>query len=175
MTAGTAVTCVTFDSDGIASSAAGQTVEVLMDVQLDHVVLWVADPLRSLDFYQRVVGLPPVRADAFRTGEAPFPSVRVSTESIIDLMPRAAAAAVNAVPGAGGTAGHPVNHICLAMGREEFDALRRRLADNAVSVPITMEQSFGARGMAPRAFYFTDPDNNVIEARYYPSSPASDA
>ncbi|WP_416210862.1 VOC family protein [Frankia sp. Cr2] len=140
-----------------------------MEAKLDHVVLWVADPLRSLDFYQRVVGLPPVRADAFRTGEAPFPSVRVSTESIIDLMPRAAAAAaaVNAVPGAGGTAGHPVNHICLAMGREEFDALRRRLADNAVSVPVTMEQSFGARGIAPRAFYFTDPDNNVIEARYY--------
>ncbi|WP_322753960.1 VOC family protein [Frankia sp. Cas3] len=146
-----------------------------MDVHLDHVVLWVADPLRSLDFYQRVVGLPPVRAEEFRAGAAPFPSVRVSTESIIDLMPRAAAAAVNAVPGADRTAGHPVNHICLAMGREEFDALRRRLADNGVGVPVTMEQSFGARGMAPRAFYFADLDNNVIEARYYPSSPASDA
>jgi hypothetical protein len=31
-----------------------------------------------------------------------------------------------------------------------------------------MQQSFGARGLAPEAFYFKDPDNNVIEARYYP-------
>jgi glyoxylase I family protein len=30
-----------------------------------------------------------------------------------------------------------------------------------------MTQSFGARGFAPEAFYFADPDGNVLEARYY--------
>jgi hypothetical protein len=49
-----------------------------MQAKLDHVVLWVAEPLRSLEFYERVGGLIPVRADEFREGKAPFPSVRVS-------------------------------------------------------------------------------------------------
>jgi hypothetical protein len=39
-----------------------------MQAKLDHVVLWVADPLRSLEFYEQVVGLAPVRADEFREG-----------------------------------------------------------------------------------------------------------
>jgi glyoxylase I family protein len=47
-----------------------------MQAKLDHVVLWVTDPLRSLEFYEKVVGLAPVRADEFREGKAPFPSVR---------------------------------------------------------------------------------------------------
>jgi glyoxylase I family protein len=139
-----------------------------MDVRIDHVVIWVADALRSLAFYEDVVGLPGIRVDEFRNQLAPFPSVRVSADTIIDLMPIAAAPAVDQAFGAQrNTAGHPVNHICLAMGRDEWDALRQRLADHDVVVSGAMEQSFGARGLAPRAFYFLDPDNNVIEARYY--------
>ena len=45
-------------------------------------------------------------------------------------------------------------------------SLRKRLADNGVSVSKVMTNSFGARGLAPEAFYFLDPDKNVIEARY---------
>jgi catechol 2,3-dioxygenase-like lactoylglutathione lyase family enzyme len=45
---------------------------------IDHVVLWVDDASRSLDFYTRVVGLESVRAEEFASGAAPFPSVRVS-------------------------------------------------------------------------------------------------
>jgi hypothetical protein len=60
----------------------------LMQAKLDHVVLWVADPLRSLEFFEKVVGLAPVRAHEFREGKAPFPSVRVSSDSIIDLTTR---------------------------------------------------------------------------------------
>jgi catechol 2,3-dioxygenase-like lactoylglutathione lyase family enzyme len=134
---------------------------------IDHIVVWVEDPLRSLDFYQRVVGLPGVRAEEFREEKVPFPSVRVSTDSIIDLMMRSAAPAVDAITGDGGSAGHPVNHVCLAMSQGEFEALRGRLAENGVNTSATMEQSFGARGVAPHAFYFQDPDGNVIEARYY--------
>ena len=127
-------------------------------MRMDHVVLWCADPLRSIDFYERVVGLPGVRVEEFRAGQAPFPSVRVSAESIIDLMPLAAA------PRLGDSAGHPVHHLCLSMSHEEFEALRQR-----VDVAASMTDSFGAQGLAPHTFYFQDPDANVIEARYYGS------
>lgn len=49
-------------------------------MRLDHVVLWVQDPAVAMDFYTRVVGLQPVRFDEFLTGDAPFPSVRVSDD-----------------------------------------------------------------------------------------------
>jgi glyoxylase I family protein len=77
-----------------------------MQAKLDHVVLWVADPNRSLEFYVKVVGLTPVRADEFREGKAPFPSVRVSSDSIIDLMAKVAAPIIDHMVGVSGTAGN---------------------------------------------------------------------
>ena len=56
-------------------------------MRLDHVVLWTKDPRAAVDFYMRVVGLDPVRFSEFEAGEAPFPSVRVCADSIIDLVP----------------------------------------------------------------------------------------
>jgi catechol 2,3-dioxygenase-like lactoylglutathione lyase family enzyme len=138
-----------------------------MQARLDHVVLWVEDPLRALDFYEKIVGLTGVRVAEFRAGQAPFPSVRIADDAIVDLMTRVAAPVVDAMAGAPGSAGHPVNHVCLAMSVEEFEALRARLEAHDVALSPMMEQSFGARGLAPRAFYFRDPDGNVLEARYY--------
>jgi glyoxylase I family protein len=138
-----------------------------MNAKVDHVVLWTDDPLRAVDFYERVVGLTPVRVDEFRAGLAPFPSVRVSAESILDLMARAAASVVDAMTGSDASAGHRVNHVCLSMTEAEFTALRERLAAHDVAMSPMTQQSFGARGLAPNAFYFRDPDGNVIEARYY--------
>jgi glyoxylase I family protein len=138
-----------------------------MEARIDHVVLWVTDPLRSLTFFEQVVGLSSVRAQEFRDGTAPFPSVRVSEDSIMDLMPRVAAPIVDTMVGAPGSAGHPVNHVCLALTLAQITGLRARLAEHGVNVSATMANSYGARGVAPEAFYFLDPDNNVIEARCY--------
>ena len=138
-----------------------------MQAKMDHVVLWVSDPLRTLDFFVNIVGLTPVRADEFREGKAPFPSVRVSSDSIIDLMAKVAAPLIDHMVGVSGTAGNLVNHVCIAMSRDELEALRKRLADSGVTVSKVMTNSFGARGLAPEAFYFLGPDNNVIEARFY--------
>lgn len=138
-----------------------------MTVRIDHIVLWTDDPLRSVAFYERVVGLSGVRVEEYRAGTAPFPSVRVCDDSIIDLMPGDGAPVLNAVAGMEGSAGHPVNHVCLAMSRDDYDALRDRLEEHGVAELVTMETSFGARGHAPTAFYFADPDGNILEARHY--------
>ena len=121
----------------------------------------------ALDFYSRVVGLTPVRSGEFEAGEAPFPSVRVSEDSIIDLMPLQMADGLGSVAGAEGSAGHPVNHVCLAVSKPEYDALDRRLQAEGVETSARMNHTFGARGGAPHAYYFADPDGNVVEARYY--------
>jgi catechol 2,3-dioxygenase-like lactoylglutathione lyase family enzyme len=139
-----------------------------MDGRLDHVVIWVDDPSRAVDFYQQVVGLDGVRVDEFRDGKAPFPSVRVSSESIIDLMARTGAAATDAFTGGDGSAGHPVNHVCLALDQADFAALQQRLNARDVAASAVMENSFGAQGHALKSFYFSDPDGNVIEVRCYP-------
>ena len=126
--------------------------ENLMHAKMDHVVLWLSDPLRTLDFFVNVVGLTPVRANEFREGKAPFPSVTVSSDSIIDLMAKIAAPLIDHMVGVQGTAGNLVNHVCIAMSRDDVEALRKRLADSGVSVSKVMTNSFGARGLAPEAF-----------------------
>jgi glyoxylase I family protein len=138
-----------------------------MDARLDHLVCWVSDQHRALDFYERIIGLPGVRAAEFKEGKAPFPSVRVCGDTIIDLMPQSAARRVDEGTGVKGTAGHPVNHFCLAVDRTDFEELQKRLASHGVEVTGTGTNSFGARGISPDVIYFPDPDGNVIEARHY--------
>ncbi|MDP4500800.1 VOC family protein [Nonomuraea sp. NBC_00507] len=138
-----------------------------MDARLDHIVCWVADQLVSLRFYEQVVGLPGVRAEEFREGKAAFPSVRVSSGTILDLMAYESANGVDEGTGVTGSAGHPINHFCLAVSREDFDALQVRLKQHDVEVTGSGTNSFGAQGIAPETIYFPDPDGNVLEVRYY--------
>lgn len=137
-----------------------------MTTRIDHIVLWVQDPNRSLEFYEKVVGLPGVRVEEYRSGEAPFPSVRVADDSILDLMAKAMAPMVGTLAQREGSAGHPVNHVCLAMSAEEVSRLRQRLEAADVTIAGEMDRSYGARGYG-KAFYFHDPDGNVLEARHY--------
>ncbi|OBI15055.1 VOC family protein [Mycobacterium sp. E2497] len=135
--------------------------------RLDHVVLWTRSPRASMDFYTRVVGLEPVRFAEYEAGDAPFPSVRVCEDSIIDLLPVADAAATESLTRTAGSAGHPVNHVCLALSKPEYDALDQRLQAEGVDTGARLSPTFGARGWAPQGYYFADPDGNVVEARYY--------
>jgi catechol 2,3-dioxygenase-like lactoylglutathione lyase family enzyme len=135
--------------------------------RLDHIVLWTKDPRAAMDFYSRVVGLAPVRFAEFEAGEAPFPSVRVCEDSIIDLSPLDNIGSTDALTGVQGSAGHPVNHVCLALSKSEYDALDRRLQAAGVDTSARLHGSYGARGAAPQGYYFRDPDGNVVEARYY--------
>ncbi|MFJ4540644.1 VOC family protein [Streptomyces tibetensis] len=135
--------------------------------RLDHVVLWVRDPLAAADFYEKAVGMEAVRLAEFAAGEAPFPSVRVNGETILDLMPLSYAERMTMLPGSADSAGHPVNHVCLSLPRGDFDALLSRLEERSVPMSDLAHGSFGAQGKAARSFYFRDPDGNVFEARHY--------
>jgi catechol 2,3-dioxygenase-like lactoylglutathione lyase family enzyme len=117
---------------------------------LDHVVLNVADVERSLRFYVDELGLEPIHVDEWRKGERFFPSVRISADSIIDLL---------AAPRTGENA----DHVCLVVEPMDFDALVASGRFEIVDGPATR---FGARGDGT-SIYFRDPDANLVELRYY--------
>jgi catechol 2,3-dioxygenase-like lactoylglutathione lyase family enzyme len=117
---------------------------------LDHVVLNVADVERSLTFYIEELGLAPIHVEEWRRGERFFPSVRVSEDSIIDLI---------ALP----RTGENLDHVCLVVEPMDFDALKASGRFEVVDGPGIR---FGARGDGT-SIYIRDPDQNLVELRYY--------
>jgi catechol 2,3-dioxygenase-like lactoylglutathione lyase family enzyme len=117
---------------------------------LDHVVLNVEDVERSLAWYCEVLGLQGERVDEWRRGDAPFPSVRVDADTIIDLL---------ATPRTGAN----VDHVCLVIEPTDFDALAASGRFDVVAGPA---QVFGARGIG-WGLYVSDPDGNTVELRHY--------
>src|SRR5205809_6460404 len=59
---------------------------MLRVLAFDHLVLNVADVERSLAWYSGELGLEALRVDEWRAGQVFFPSVRVSDDTIIDLL-----------------------------------------------------------------------------------------
>jgi catechol 2,3-dioxygenase-like lactoylglutathione lyase family enzyme len=131
--------------------------QLMRVVGFDHVVLAVSDVERSLSWYMDVVGLAGVRVEEWRRGEVPFPSVRVSQETIIDLIPRR--------PGGGGghSTGRNLDHLCLVVEPTDLVAWAESAGPKIIDGP---DQRFGARGVAT-SIYVHDPDANLVELRYY--------
>ncbi|MGP3953744.1 VOC family protein [Streptomyces sp. 7N604] len=123
-------------------------------IDFDHLVLRVADIERSLAFYCGPLGLEPVRVDEWRAGKAPFPSVRVSPTTIIDVVPRPQDAPT----------GSNVDHICLVVEPLEWQQVVDSGEFTVVDGP---GERFGARGVA-QSLYVRDPDGNTVELRWYP-------
>ena len=121
---------------------------------LDHVVLHVADVERSIGFYHGILGMPVERLDEFRRGDVPFPSIRVSADSIIDLFPNDSGER-NAV----------VDHICLVTD-SPISEVQSVLGSAGVAIQHGPVENFGARGTAT-SVYVLDPDGNRVELRNY--------
>ena len=123
---------------------------------MDHIVLRVSDVERSLDWYVNMLGLEPVREDEWRAGDCPFPSVRISSDTIIDL-----------ISGDVDLEIRNLDHFCMVVTAESMDEVRSSGDFDIVRDPDFA--LFGARGMAD-GLYIRDPDGNEIELRAYPSN-----
>lgn len=121
---------------------------------LDHLVLRTPDVERSLAFYCELLGLEGERVDAWRAGEAPFPSVRIDGSTIIDLF-------------GGERDGSNLDHLCLVVADTDMAALAGRSDLDVVEGPVSR---WGARGMGT-SVYVRDPDGNVVELRTYDGAP----
>lgn len=125
-------------------------------IAMDHIVLRVSDVEQALFWYTNMLGLEPVRADEWRAGDCPFPSVRISPDTIIDLI--------------SGDVDHDarnLDHFCIVVTPESMDDVRRSGDYDIVRDPDFA--LFGARGMAD-GLYIRDPDGNEIELRAYPGN-----
>ena len=126
---------------------------------MDHIVLKVRDMDGALDFYQNVLGLPAERLAEFRRGQAPFPSVRVSSDTVIDLLPVADSSA--------STPEHTdLDHFCLVLSEDDMPRLMAHLAARGVAIEEGPVTRWGARGNGT-SIYFSDPEARRIEVRSY--------
>lgn len=128
-------------------------------VALDHIVLWSSDVERSVAFYRDVLGCAVERLDEWRAGDAPFPSVRLSATTLIDVF-----------PGGGDEAGQRtprnLHHFCLAVETGDVAALAESLRAAGVTVDDGPVQRWGALGNGT-SIYVRDPDGNVVELKKY--------
>ena len=128
---------------------------------LDHIVLNVTDVERSLAFYQECLGLPAERVEEWRRGTLPFPSVRLSDATIIDLV-RSDENGDRAKPN--------LNHFCLVTDDTDLTPICESLRSSGVSIETGPAIRSGARGDA-LSIYFRDPDQNLVEVRTYARKP----
>lgn len=117
---------------------------------LDHIVLNVDDVERSLAWYTEILGLEGVRVDLWRGGQVPFPSVRVDSCTLIDLLHE---------PGNGSN----MDHFCLVVSRSDVEAI---VADQRFVVLAGPGNRYGAQGEG-WSVYVSDPDGNTVEFRSY--------
>jgi catechol 2,3-dioxygenase-like lactoylglutathione lyase family enzyme len=118
----------------------------------DHIVLNVTDVARSLTWYREVLGLNGVRVREWESGEAPFPSVRVSESTIIDLIE-------------GQRSGENLNHFCMVVSAEDLVTVRES-GEFEIERDNPDQWLYGARGLA-KGIYIKDPDGNLLELRAY--------
>jgi catechol 2,3-dioxygenase-like lactoylglutathione lyase family enzyme len=116
----------------------------------DHVVLICRDVEASLDFYAGTLGLEAQQVEDWRAGRLFFPSVRVTADTIIDLLP-------------GEPDGRNTDHLCLVLEPTDLHALAARDDLDVVEGPV---ERGGARGVG-WSLYIRDPDGYLVELKQY--------
>jgi catechol 2,3-dioxygenase-like lactoylglutathione lyase family enzyme len=129
---------------------------------MDHIVLNVENDETMIAFYSNVLMFSTERFEEYRAGNVPFPSVRLNSDTIIDLFPKKMWQK-NPQSGQGR---ENLNHFCIAVSKEMWEDLLERLQANNVDIEEGPVPRWGAHGTGT-SIYFRDPEGNLIEARYY--------
>jgi glyoxylase I family protein len=135
-----------------------------MDFKMDHIVINAVDITRSIHFYTEILELHGERIAEFNAHQVPFPSVRITSDTIIDLFPKRLWEKTNPDQ----VCRPNLNHFCLSTSKKEWQLLQERLKENGISIDDGPVKRWGAHGTG-MSIYFRDPDDNVIEVRYYES------
>ena len=133
--------------------------------EIGNIVINAIDMDVMLSFYSDVLQLKAERLEEFRAGSAPFPSVRLNADTIIDLFPKELwQKTAQAGPGRVN-----LNQFCIALPKSEWDGLGDRLKVHGVAITEGPVQRWGAHGTGT-SMYFLDPEGTMIEARHYESA-----
>ncbi|GJD08618.1 hypothetical protein Gasu2_29100 [Galdieria sulphuraria] len=135
-----------------------------MKATFDHIVINAFDVEVLLRFYSDLLEFPCVRLTEWRQGKVPFPSVRLNDETIIDLFPTKLWKGENTVVRDSTTLN--VNHFCITLAKVDWDYLVKKLAQHNIHPESGPKVLFGAKGNGT-SIYIRDPENNLVELRYY--------
>jgi extradiol dioxygenase family protein len=136
---------------------------------MDHIVLNVEDDEKMIAFYSKVLMFAPERLTEYRSGDVPFPSVRLNSDTIIDLFPKKIwQKSAQAEQGR-----ENLNHFCIALSKGMWENLAERLQANNIDIEEGPVPRWGSHGSGT-SIYFRDPEGNLIEARYYESHNSSE-
>jgi catechol 2,3-dioxygenase-like lactoylglutathione lyase family enzyme len=125
-----------------------------MAMQLDHLILPVADLESTIEFFTTTLGC------TYEGRREPFSVIRVTPELTLQLAPWGTE---------GGT------HLAFALSRPEFEAVFERVKSAGIPYGDSFHtvgnmqgpgEEDGSRGMG-RAVYFFDPNQHLIEIRHY--------
>ena len=135
-----------------------------MECVMDHIVLNIENDEKMIHFYTKVLLLTPERIEEYYAGKVPFPSVRMNTGTIIDLFPKKMWQHDTQT----GKTNTNLNHFCIALKKQTWEDLLKRLQENNIDIEEGPGLRLGSRGTGT-SVYFRDPEENLIEARYYES------
>lgn len=133
-----------------------------MNFLMDHIVLNVEDVEKMTAFYSKILMMPPERLEEYQAGKVPFPSVRLNADTIIDLFPKN----LWQTEASNGRGFGNLNHFCVALSKGMWRDLFDRIEKNNIPLEEGPVPRWGAHGTGT-SIYFRDPEDNLIEARYY--------